>query len=106
MSSNKLSFCCVISEPTTLIITCNISVSIFGYSSFHPTHINRVTLYGCTGDYTCRFMCLDAARYLAIKNTSWEPRDSMRICDVTEHRYWTQMRCGCMPTNMHTFKNQ
>ena len=67
-----------------------ISVTISCYSSSLPTHIRRVTLYHCTGDFTCRFLCLDAAREVTIwggyRAPTWQSRDSERLCDVTEHR--------------------
>ena len=66
-----------------------ISVTISCYSSSHPTHIRRVTLWYCPGDFTCRFLCLDAAREVRIEGgieTRWQSRDSERLCDVTEHR--------------------
>ena len=61
-----------------------ISVTISCYSSSHP-HISSVTLY-CPGDFTCRFLCLDAARDVTIEYGDWQSRDSERLCDVTEHR--------------------
>ena len=63
-----------------------ISVTISCYSSSLPTHIRRVTLARCTGDFTCRFLCLDAAREVKIEGGTWLSRDSERLCDVTEHR--------------------
>ena len=74
------------------IITINyisiiISIVISCYSSSLPTHISSVTLFDCTGDFTCRFLCLDAARDVTIVGpTTWQSRDSERLCDVTEHR--------------------
>ena len=63
-----------------------ISVTISCYSSSLPTHITRVTLDHCSGDFTCRFLCLDAARDVTIEYGDWQSRDSKRLCDVTEHR--------------------
>ena len=63
-----------------------ISVTISCYSSSLPTHISSVTLDQCTGDFTCRFLCLDAARDVRIEDARWQSRDSERLCDVTEHR--------------------
>ena len=63
-----------------------ISVTISCYSSSLPTHIRHVTLFYCPGDFTCRFLCLDAARDLRIMYVDWHPRDIERLCDVTEHR--------------------
>ena len=67
-----------------------ISVAISCYSSSLPTHISSVTLPAfCTPDFTCRFLCLDAAREVRIEggiDTRWQSRDSKRLCDVTEHR--------------------
>ena len=64
-----------------------ISVTISCYSSSLPTHIRRVTLYRCPGDFTCRLSCLDAAREVKIDGGyTWQSRDSERLCDVTEHR--------------------
>ena len=67
-----------------------ISVTISCYSSSLPTHIRRVSLYRCSGDFTCRFLCLDAARDVKIDvgydAPRWQSRDSERLCDVTEHR--------------------
>ena len=63
-----------------------ISVTISCYSSSLPTHIRHVTLKDCTGDFTCRLLCLDAAREVWISGGTWESRDSERLCDVTEHR--------------------
>ena len=63
-----------------------ISVTISCYSSSLPTHITRVTLFYCTGDFTCRFLCLDAARDVEIYGGTWQSCDSERLCDVTEHR--------------------
>ena len=77
-----------------------ISVTISCYSSSLPTHITRVTLDRCTGDFTCRFLCLDAARDVGIggglgggigglvkfEYGEWQSRDSERLCNVTEHR--------------------
>ena len=65
-----------------------ISVTISCYSSSHPTHIRHVTLH-CTGDFTCRFLCLDVARDVRIDggySAPWQSSDSERLCDVTEHR--------------------
>ena len=63
-----------------------ISVAIFGYSSSRPTHIRRVTLKLCTGDFTCRFLCLNAVRDVEIEAGTWESRDSERFCDVNQNR--------------------
>ena len=64
-----------------------ISVTISCYSSSLPTHIRHVTLSSCTGDFTCRFLCLDVAREVTIDGgTRRQSRDSERLCDVTEHR--------------------
>ena len=63
-----------------------ISVTISCYSSSLPTHIRLVTLHDCTGDFTCRFLCLDAAREVRIEFGAWQSCDSERLCDVTEHR--------------------
>ena len=63
-----------------------ISVAISCYSSSLPTHIRRVTLFNCSGDFTCRFLCLDDAREVRIEYVDWQSRDSERLCDVTEHR--------------------
>ena len=63
-----------------------ISVTISCYSSSLPTHIRRVTL-SCSGDFTCRLLCLDAARDVRIDGGyTWQSRDTERLCDVTEHR--------------------
>ena len=75
---------------TTHYISIIISVVISCYSSSYPTHIRHVTLSWCTGDFTCRFLCLDAARVVMIHEglmaPPWQSRDSERLCDVTEHR--------------------
>ena len=64
-----------------------ISVTISCYSSSLSSHSSSVTLYHCPGDFTCRFLCLDAARDVMIGGgTAWQSRDSERLCDVTEHR--------------------
>ena len=63
-----------------------IAVVISGYSSSHPMHIRHVTIFRCSGDYTCRFLCMDAARDVTIDAGDWESRDSKRLCDVTENR--------------------
>ena len=63
-----------------------ISVTISCYSSSLPTHIRSVTLDHCSGDFTCRFLCLDAARDVWIVGGTWQSRDTERLCDVTEHR--------------------
>ena len=67
-----------------------ISVTISCYSSSLPTHIRHVTLRSCPGDFTCRFLCLDAACEVRIKGgyraPRWQSCDSERLCDVTEHR--------------------
>ena len=66
-----------------------ISVVISCYSSSHPTHSRRVTLSLCSGDFTCRFLCLDAARDVEIDggySAPWQSSDSERLCDVTKHR--------------------
>ena len=63
-----------------------ISVAISGYSSSLPTHIRRVTLSNCTSDFTCRFLCMDAARDVEIEGGTWESRDSERLREVTGNR--------------------
>ena len=62
-----------------------ISVTISCYSSSLPTHIRRVILWDCSGDFTCRFLCLDAARDVMIGGVDWQSRDTERLLDVTEH---------------------
>ena len=63
---------------------------ISGYSSSIPTHTRRMTLDRCPADFTCRFLCLNAARDVKIEGEysapSWQSRDSERLCNVTEHR--------------------
>ena len=63
-----------------------ISVTISCYSSSLSLHIRSVTLLNCFADFTCRFLCLDAAREVRIVGGNWQSRDSERLCDVTEHR--------------------
>ena len=63
-----------------------ILVAISGYSSSHLTHVKYVNLWECTGDYTCRLLCLDAARHVEIYGGLWESRDSERLSVVTGNR--------------------
>ena len=71
----------------SICISVIISVAISGHSSSLPAHIWRVTLSFCTGDFTCRFLCLDAVRRVTIVHGDFESCDSERLCDVTGSRY-------------------
>ena len=64
-----------------------LSVVLSCYSSSDPTHTRPVTLFNSTGDFTYRFLCMDAARDVKIAGlTHSESRDSERLCDVTRNR--------------------